>query len=88
MSRYGTDALSKWVNSVNDNASFVWYHSGNLLGRGHKVDDSYSLQQFTRKLFWRDTEKELRVCSPERAILEVSDGVPHRFTFKHADKLM
>ena len=85
---YGTDSLPDWINTVVDNVSFVRYNIGSLLGQDLTEDSLLELQQFTRQVAWKDAEEGLHISSPERAILEVLDGVPDRITFEHADELM
>lgn len=85
---YGTDTLPDWIKTIGDNASFVRYNIGSLLGKGWTEDSLLELQQFARQVAWKDADEGLRISSPERAILEVLDGVPHRITFEHADELM
>jgi hypothetical protein len=85
---YGTDSMPIWVNTVADNTTFQKHSLGDLLGHAATKDIAGQLNQYTKKVDWKNTKEGLRISIPERAILEVLNEVPGKLSFEHADELM
>lgn len=85
---YGLDNLPIWINIVSKQASFKKHSNGGILGAGFTSEQADQLNEFTTTYPWRNTDKGLRLSTPERAILEVLYQVPHNISFEHADELV
>jgi len=84
---YGTSPLPKWTNALLPDVTFVRHSVSDLLGRGveHKPDP---LEKFTVPFSWKEGVWPLKISTPERAFLELIEGMPKSISFEHADQLM
>jgi Transcriptional regulator, AbiEi antitoxin, Type IV TA system/Transcriptional regulator, AbiEi antitoxin N-terminal domain len=92
---YGTRKPPGWIFSLKLDARFVFHNSDRLftskVNRPHsaKEENENDLSQSTYvRQPWGQWEWLLIMSSPERAILELLNEVPHRETFHQADVLM
>jgi hypothetical protein len=88
---YGTAALPTWIEKVIPNVEFEWHSELDLLGKSGKELETPShdpLQNFTKLQPWKEGIGNIRLSSPERAILEILLDVPKEISFEHADQLM
>jgi len=85
---YGKDQLPSWIGRVTDHANFQKHNLGDLLGQTVTPTLQDRLYHFTKTYSWKGTQEGLRMCTPERAILEVLNEVPTKISFEHADELM
>lgn len=81
---YGNDKLPVWANELVNNVVFVNHSRGRLFS---EMDDSLS-DDYSTTIPWRDNLEELKICTPERACLEMLNMVPHSLSFEHADQLV
>lgn len=82
---YGRDPLPPWANRLGLSAPFVWHRSSRLFTAAPAETPDHD---FTQSLPWGDQSWNLRVATPERAILEVLEEVPSKISFEHAEQLM
>ncbi len=86
---YVSELLPGWVNKLELKQRFV-FHSTHLIqannGRG-KRSKEYHQANFTKHA-WGASELSMLISTPERAILEVLNGLPTHESFNQVDVLM
>lgn len=81
---YGDNVLPNWVNTVSDTFRFVRYPSKELFAWKDRKVVQKSLTDFS----WKEDMKDLKIASPELAILQVLQQVPDKISFEHAQELI
>jgi hypothetical protein len=98
---YGVGSLPRWLLNLELDSKFVFHNGSKLFKRGTYAQggEAYSgevpaeqatgvVQGSLIRQLWGHRDWPLIMSSPERAILELLDGVPQRETFHQADMLM
>jgi hypothetical protein len=89
---YGKEKMPAWLNKLLPGVTFTWHSEHDLTGRKNEkkkqVVTAGSLESFVTEREWREGYEDVKVSSPERALLEVLTEVPETISFEHADQLM
>lgn len=101
---YGPEAAPNWLNKLPLQIKFLYHNSGTLFcnepihfggtGLGWNLKDSSPDRSETpqigslRVMPWGQWDWPLTLSTPERAILEMLDGLPTHESFDQADKIM
>ena len=78
---YGPKAIPAWLHKLPMQVRFH-YHNSETLFRNDPIHGSFNTIQ------WGQWDWPLTVSTPERAILELLDGLPEHESFDQADKFM
>lgn len=81
---YGDDILPNWVNKVSDTFQFIRYPSKELF----HWQDRAIIQKSVTDFAWKNEMQDIKIASPEMAILQVLQQVPEKISFEHALQLI
>lgn len=81
---YGDDVLPNWVNKVSDTFQFIRYPNRELFAWKDRAITQKSVTDFA----WKNEMQDIKIASPEMAILQVLQQVPEKISFEHAQQLL
>lgn len=84
MHLYGSRRPPTWLANLPVSETFIWHNSLRLF----QVDADESLSHAPTEMSARDRTLQVEYSSPERAVLEMLDELPHHESFQHVDALM